>query len=93
MFLAKSVNTLATRCEGIPALLNKMKALGNALKWKNVQELCLFLGLLHCCGKFVKNLSSNLLPLNLLLYSNHPLEVDRRLHTSFQTNQEMAHLC
>ena len=65
-FMARSVEYLGLQVNqhGIRALPNKVEAITNAPPPKNVQELRSFLGLLNYYGKFVRNLSSILHPLN-----------------------------
>ena len=75
-FMAKSVEYLGHQidCEGIRAVPSKVDAIVNAPQPKNIQELRSFLGLLNYYGKFIKNLSSILHPLNSLLRTDQKWE-------------------
>ena len=71
-FLIPSVEYLGHQIdeEGIRAVPNKVEAITNAPQPTNVQELQSFLGLLNYYGKFIRNLSSIIHPLNGLLHAN-----------------------
>ena len=71
-FLKTSVQYLGHRIDsqGLHALDEKIKAITEAPKPKNVQELRSFLGLLNYYGRFIANLSSLIYPLNELLRQN-----------------------
>ena len=71
-FLKDSVWYLGHRndTQGVHTSEKKLKAIVEAPKPQNVQELCSFLGLLNYYAKFISNLSSILHPLNNLLRAN-----------------------
>ncbi len=73
--MAKSAEYLGHKIDkdGISALPNKVV---NAPHPTNVQELRSFLGLLNYYGKFIRNLSTILHPLNPLLQANHKWTVE-----------------
>ena len=75
-FLAVSVEYLGHQItqEVIQALPSKVDAIINAPQPKNLQEVRSFLGLLNYYGKFIKNLSSILHPLNHFLRANQKWE-------------------
>ena len=72
-FLANSVQYLGHQIdhEGIRALPSKTEAIVNAPAPTGVRQLRSFLGLLNYYGKFIRNLSSIIHPLNTLLQANH----------------------
>ena len=72
-FLANSVEYLGHQidCEGIRALPSKTEAIVNAPTPTNVHQLRSFLGLLNYYGKFIRNLSTIIHPLNTLLQAKH----------------------
>ena len=57
-------------CEGLQALPSKIAAITQAPTPHNVQELRSFLGLLNYYGKFIRNLSTIVHPLNSLLQAH-----------------------
>ena len=69
IFLQESVEYLGHQIDqtGIQVVPTKIDAIVNAAEPTNVQELRSFLGLLNYYGKFIRNLSSILHPLNRLL--------------------------
>ena len=71
-FLQDSVEYLGHRidAQGVHTSEKKLKAIVEAPKPRNVQELRSFLGLLTYYAKFISNLSSILHPLNNLLRAN-----------------------
>ena len=71
-FLCDSVEYLGYRIssEGLHATENKLKAILDAPKPRNVQQLRSFLGLVHYYSKFIPNLASLLAPLTNLLRKN-----------------------
>ncbi|KAL5500514.1 hypothetical protein EMCRGX_G012092, partial [Ephydatia muelleri] len=71
-FFQDSVQYLGHKIDasGIHTTDSKVEAVKNAPAPKNVQELRLFLGLLHYYGRFIQQLSTLLQPLNELLKSN-----------------------
>ena len=73
-FLQDSVEYLGHRidAQGVHTSEMKLKAIVEAPKRRNVQELCSFLGLLNYYAKFIANLSSilHVHPLNNLLRAN-----------------------
>ena len=71
-FLQDSVEYLGHRidAQGVHTFEKKLKAIVEAPKPPNVQELHSFLGLLNYYAKFISNLSSILHPLNNLLRAN-----------------------
>ena len=85
IFLAKSVEYLGHQIskEGIQALPSKVDAIAQAPEPKNVQELRSFLGLLNYYGKFIKNLSSILYPINQLLQASHKWEWTQECQEAF----------
>ena len=85
-FMAKSVEYLGHQVDqhGIRALPNKVEAITKAPPPKNVQELRSFLGLLNYYGKFVRNLSSILHPLNQLLKDQQKWEWSKACAQAFQ---------
>ena len=68
-FLQESIEYLGHQIDrtGIQAVPSKIDAIVKAPEPTNVQELRSFLGLLNYYGKFIRNLSSILHPLNRLL--------------------------
>ena len=85
-FMAKSVEYLGHQVDrhGIRALPDKVEAITKAPPPKNVQELRSFLGLLNYYGKFVRNLSSILHPLNQLLKDQQKWEWSKECAQAFQ---------
>ena len=71
-FLCDSVEYLGYRIssEGLHATEDKLKAILDAPKPRNVQQLRSFLGLVHYYSKFIPNLASLLAPLTNLLRKN-----------------------
>ena len=71
-FLIPSVEYLGHQIdqEGIRTVPSKLETITNAPPPTNVQELRSFLGLLNYYGKFNRNLSSILYPLNGVLHVN-----------------------
>ena len=74
--MQSSVEYLGHRidAEGLHTTAEKLKAIVEAPKPTNVQELCSFLGLLNYYGKFIQNLSTILHPLNSLLQQDRQWE-------------------
>ena len=85
-FSAKSVDYLGHRIDenGIRALPNKVDAIANAPHPTNVPELRLFLVLLNYCGKFIRNLSTILHPLNHLLQTHQTWNSTTECSDAFQ---------
>ena len=84
--MADSVEYLGHQIDrhGIQALPEKVTAITNAPKPRNVQELRSFLGLLNYYGKFIPNLSSILHPLNQLLREKQKWNWTKECTEAFQ---------
>ena len=89
-FLANSVEYLGHQIdhEGIRAVPSKVDAITNAPPPTNVQELRSFLGLLNYYGKFIKNLSSILHPLNALLQASQKWNWSEECSVAFKKAKE-----
>ena len=85
-FMAESVEYMGHQINqhGISALPGKVEAITNAPKPTNVKELRSFLGLLNYYGKFIRNLSSILHPLNQLLKDNQRWEWTKECSQAFK---------
>ena len=74
---------------GLHATDDKVKAIVNAPRPKNVAELRSFLGLLQYYGRFIPNLSSLLYPLNQLLQHQQNWRWTKACREAFRAAKEM----
>ena len=70
--------------QGVHTLAKKQKAILEAPKPWNVQELHSFLGLINYYDKFLPNLATMLLPLNVLLRNGQPWRWSQECTQAFQ---------
>ena len=69
---------------GIHTSHKKVQAVADAYPLRNVQDLCVFLGLLNYNTKFVSNLASTLHPLHKLLRANKAWNWSKSCDAAFQ---------
>ena len=93
-FMVQSVEYLGHQLdqEGIRAIPSKVEAIVNAPQPTNIQELRSFLGLINYYGKFIRNLSSILHPLNCLLQANQKWEWTKECEHTFKQAKHQLHL-
>ena len=92
-FLKESVEYLGHKVDasGLHPLSRKVEAIVQAPDLQNVQQLRSFLGLLNYYGKFIKNLTTLLHPLNKLLQQNVKWSWSMNCNIAFnQAKQELA---
>ncbi len=85
-FLAPSVDYLGYRIdrEGLHAMQDKITAIVNAPEPTNVHELRAFLGLVNYYGRFIKQLSTLIYPLNQLLGKRVPWVWSKACQEAFE---------
>ena len=75
--------------EGLHPNPDKVEAVAEALRPRNVQELKSFLGLLTYYDKFLPNLSTILVPLNALLSKDTPWTWNRSTDQAFLAAKQL----
>lgn len=90
VFMVPSVGYLGHRidAQGLHPLLEKVKAVQDAPKPRNITELKSYLGLLSYYSKFLPNLSTVLAPLYTLLRNEEPWKWKAAQDKSFQQSKE-----
>ena len=85
-FFEDAVEYLGHRvdAQGVHTSAKKLKAILEAPKPRNVQELRSFLGLINYYGKFLPNLATMLHPLNVLLRNGQPWRWSQECTRAFQ---------
>ena len=91
VFMAPSVTYLGHKIdgEGLHPIAEKVKAVNDAPNPRNVQELKSYLGLLNYYGKFLPNLSTELVPLYKLLRAEQKWKWSERETAAFQKSKDL----
>lgn len=86
------------RKEGILKEPSKMEAISRMPRARNVSDVRAFVGMINYYSKFIRNLSSILQPLNMLLHKNTPFawtekheKAFKRAKEAFTSKQVLAH--
>ena len=90
-FMAPEVTYLGYRIdkEGLHAVSEKVQAIAMAPAPQNCKELRSYLGCLNYYGRFIKNLSSEIAPLNKLLTKNEQFVWGSDEENAFQRSKEL----
>ena len=90
-FMAPEVTYLGYRIdkEGLHAVNEKVQAIAMAPAPQNCKELRSYLGCLNYYGRFIKNLSSEIAPLNTLLTKNEQFVWGSDEENAFQRSKEL----
>ena len=90
-FMAPEVTYLGYRIdkEGLHAVNEKVEAIAMAPAPQNSKELRSYLGCLNYYGRFLKNLSSEIAPLNKLLTKNEQFVWGADEENAFQRSKEL----
>jgi len=91
VFMSESVNYLGHRIdqEGLHPTEEKLEAIRDAPKPRNVTELRSYLGLLTYYSKFLPNLASTLNPLYRLLLKSSPWHWGNREQKAFEASKQL----
>ena len=91
MFMSESVNYLGHRIdqEGLHPTEEKLEAIRDAPKPRNVTELRSYLGLLTYYSKFLPNLASTINPLYRLLLKSSPWHWGNREQKAFEASKQL----
>ena len=91
VFMAESVNYLGHRIdqEGLHPTEEKLEAVRDAPKPRNVTELRSYLGLLTYYSKFLPNLASTINPLYRLLLKSSPWHWGNREQKAFEASKQL----